>query len=329
MPKILIVDDVPDNLKLLTYELEDAGYEVLNASNGKEALRVVHDQGPHIVITDLMMPVMDGMELCRAIRHSEVAGFVYIIMLTAHSDRAQLVEAFEAGADDFLSKPFAQTELTARLKAASRIVALEAALARERLALHKSNAELAVVNERLENLSKTDDLTGLGNRREAMRYLEECWSAARRKHRALSCLLVDIDHFKRCNDDHGHDVGDAVLRAVAAALRAAAPAGEPVFRIGGEEFLIVCPGSDLPAAQRGAERYRCAVRSTSIACPEATVRVTVSVGVAQNHDDLLSAEQLLNQADKALYAAKRAGRDQVCTLQPTPADASSQVTSAP
>jgi len=312
MHKVLVVDDMPDNVKLMSYHVADAGYEVLTAKDGREALEIMHSEGPPIVLTDWMMPEMDGLEFCRAVRESESIGFAYIIIVTANSDEDQLVEAFESGADDFLPKPYHLPELLVRLKAGVRIVELEASLEKERLEAHKANAELAVLNETINRLATTDELTGVSNRREAMRHLGEQWSLARRHGQPLTCLMFDIDHFKKFNDDHGHDVGDAVLQSVAQTLRKTARKGEQVFRIGGEEFFMLCSSAGESEGAEAGERLRRAVESTVIQNDVVGLSVTISVGVAQATEDMKNPEELLKQADIVLYSAKASGRNRVC-----------------
>ncbi len=309
--RILVVDDDPSVLRLLTKYLSDAGYDVLTATQGMEALRIVHSEGCQLVITDWMMPDMDGLEFCRAIRKSESAGFVYIIVLTGEADTASLSRAFDAGADDFLTKPCKREELLARLKAGVRAVVSEAKVASQQRAIHKTNVELATLNQRLQEMATTDELTGLYNRRKAMQRLAEHWSAADRLGQPFACLIVDIDHFKRCNDTYGHDAGDAVLRETARVLEGGARAGEVVFRIGGEEFLVTCPGATAEMAAVAAERLRAAVEAKQIVHGERTLGVTISVGVAAKSSDTASPDDLLKRADEALYASKRAGRNGV------------------
>ena len=312
MAKVLVVDDLPDNVTLLASDIADAGYEVLTATSGRQALEIIHEHGPEIIVTDWMMPEMSGLELCQAIRASEGIGVAYIIVLTAHSDEEQLIKAFEAGADDFLSKPYREPELAARVNAAVRIATLEANLAKERRAVFKANAELAVLNDRLHALATTDELTGLHNRREAMSALEEHWANATRNKTPLSCIIFDIDHFKRFNDNYGHDVGDIVLRKTAATLTKARRKGERVYRIGGEEFLLILPHADLKQATQGAERLRIAVAENVITHKDLQLPVTISLGVAQRGAETTSPADLLKNADEALYQAKQSGRDRVC-----------------
>lgn len=309
---ILIVDHDPTALTSLKEHLTEAGYGVLTAPNGVEALRVLHSEGCQIVITDWMMPEMDGPQLCRAIRESEGAGFVYIVMLTAHTGKDSAAEALGAGADDYLSKPYDRKELIARLKAGTRILKLEAILGTRQRELHKTNAQLAILNNKLRQMAKTDELTGLSNRREALQRLEEHWAASLRRGHPLACMLLDIDHFKRCNDTHGHDVGDAVLRQTARILAQFSRAGESVFRLGGEEFVILCPGATAEMAAVAAERVRAAVESNRIEQGDVNLAITVSVGVAQRDSQTSRSADLLKLADQALYQAKLSGRNRVC-----------------
>lgn len=305
--KVLIVDDEPSIRKVLEGLLAHAGYEVFTAANGKEAVSILNDVGPQIMITDWEMPIMDGLQLCREIRHSETVGFVYAIILTAHTDR--VVEAFDSGADDFLAKPPRKAELLARLKAAARIIDLEAHLARQNREIHKVNAELTLLNRRLKDMAITDELTGLANRRVMMERLKNCWEAAARRNQPLSCLMMDIDHFKCFNDDYGHEVGDIVLKSVASALAKHARSSEPVYRCGGEEFVVLYPDTTADQAVVAAERLRKAVERNEVRHGNLLLRATISIGVSQRDASFGSADDLLRHADAALYAAKASGRN--------------------
>ena len=298
---------------MLTKYLGDAGYECLTATNGVEALRIIHSEGCPLVITDWMMPEMDGLELCRAIRASEGVGFAYVIMLTAQTDGGSLAKAFDAGADDFLTKPFKNQELLARLKAGVRALASDTKVAMQQLAIRKANAELETLNSKLQQMATTDELTGLYNRREAMRRLEDHWATIGREGRPLACMMLDIDHFKKCNDTYGHDVGDAVLRETARTLRRHARAGETVFRLGGEEFVVLCPGSSAEMAAVGAERLRAAVEANKVERGRVSLGITISVGVAERDHRTAKPDDLLKLTDDALYEAKRSGRNRVCS----------------
>ncbi|GJM26490.1 MAG: hypothetical protein DHS20C16_29050 [Phycisphaerae bacterium] len=308
---ILVVDDDPVSLTLLADTLTEAGYEVQTATNGFDAFKAIRSEGYQMVLTDWNMPKMDGLQLCGALRNSEVVGFVYVIVLTSSTDNETLGHAFDAGADDFLAKPWKKIELLARLKAGIRTLNLESTLAAEQRATHKTNAELAGLNEKLTRMATTDELTGLYNRREAMSRLNEYWSMARRNSTPLSCIAIDIDHFKKCNDTHGHDAGDVVLRETARVMRRGARAGESVFRMGGEEFLVLCPGSTANMAEQGADRIRQMVEENLVAHEDLRHKVTISCGVAEISDSMKNYEELLKIADQALYEAKSAGRNRV------------------
>lgn len=305
--KVLVADDEPSTRRVLEGLLTNAGYVVFAAPNGMEALRILNDVGPQIVIADWEMPFMNGLQLCHEIRHSETVGFVYVIILTSHTDR--VVEAFDAGADDFLTKPPRKTELLARLKAAARIIDLEAHLARQNREIHKVNAELSLLNRRLREMAATDELTGLANRRVMMERLKHCWETASRNNRPLSCMVIDVDHFKQFNDNYGHDAGDMVLKAVASTLAKHSRSSEPVFRCGGEEFVLICPDTPMEKAAMMAECLRQAVGQEETRYDGLVLRATISIGVSQRDAGFRCPDDLLRHADGALYAAKASGRN--------------------
>ena len=197
--KILIVDDDPSILLVLKKCLSGAGYEVMSATNGADALHILLSQGPSLMITDWMMPGMTGLELCRAVHSTEGIGFVYVIVLTSLSDKEHVVEAFAAGANDCVSKPFHHGELLARVEAGIRIINLETDVAKQNRKIHKVNAELALLNSKLERMATTDELTGLANRRYAMRQLETYWSAAERHDQPFRRYAGYLRH-------HGGDI---------------------------------------------------------------------------------------------------------------------------
>ncbi|MHC4697331.1 MAG: diguanylate cyclase [Planctomycetota bacterium] len=317
--RVLIVDDDPLSLRLLDTYLTNSGYGVLTAANGVEAMQILLAQGPPMIITNWMMPEMDGLELCRNIRAHEGVSFAYIIMVTAHSGKDRIVQAFSAGADDFLPKPFNRKELLARVRAGSRIVQLQDDLDRRNLEVHRVNAEMALAhsklhdaNEKLRLMATTDELTGLVNRRAALERLHENWVSADRHDEPLACVMLDIDHFKSVNDTFGHAIGDVALKETAEVMRSAARIEEHLSRIGGEEFLLVCPKTSEDGAAMVAERLRRAVQSHTIKADQKALTITVSLGVAERSPDMLSPDDLLIAADRALYAAKRGGRNRVC-----------------
>lgn len=316
--RVLVVDDDPAAVKLVSHVLRGAEHEVLTASDGAEALRIVLHEGPNVVITDWSMPVMDGLEFCRAVRSCEACGFVYIVLMTASSERAALERAFAAGADDFVQKPIAPGELRARLHAAERVYRLHLDVEKRNRDVHRANAEmqlatdkLAAANRKLVEIATTDELTGLSNRRAGMSRLDDAWSLSLRYGSPLACMLIDIDHFKRVNDTRGHDTGDLVLARIAATLKRMARKGELVCRLGGEEFLVVCPHASEAQAALGADRLRAEIESLAIETRFGPCPITVSIGVAGRSPRTESPEALLKAADEALYCAKRTGRNRV------------------
>lgn len=310
--QVLVVDDDPSTRRLLEKLLSSAGYEVVTAQNGVEAIRILMDKGVQIVVSDWIMPAMDGLELCRAIRSSETVGFVYLIMVTVHQDKQRLLEAFAAGADDFLSKPFDRQELLVRVRAGARIVRLEADLAKRNREIFKHNAEMAMLNSKLERLATTDALTGLLNRRQGMVKLQELWEMSERYEIPFAGIVFDIDQFKRFNDTHGHAVGDLVLQCTAQAARAAVRTVDVVTRVGGEEFAVWCPNTRVDEAVVLAERLRCAIETNLVEHEAARLHVTVSSGVAERGPRATTIDAFLKEADDALYDAKESGRNCVC-----------------
>ena len=314
--KILLVDDEESSRTLIRKMLvESCGHEVQLAADGRSALALAVDSRPQVVITDWFMPGMDGLELTRALRATDWGQVIYVVMLTAAASQAQVEEAFTEGVDDYLIKPVAEVELRARLRAAWRYVKLHDEWQRDRAQLKRIASELAVSNRKLEQAALTDALTGLPNRRAGMTLLEQAWSASRRGDQPVSLMMVDVDRFKGINDAHGHAGGDTALVAVAATLRAEARKDDWVCRVGGEEFLVICPNTPLPAAARTAERLRQAVRRQPIAVGDQAVPVTVSIGIAAREPLTQDADSLVRDADKALYAAKHAGRDRCCLVR--------------
>jgi two-component system cell cycle response regulator len=309
---VLLVDDDPTG-RLLTQGLLShmLGCNVHTAENGKEALALALEVMPQIVITDWRMPVMDGLEFCRALRATEWGQSMYVVMLTGEEDDDKIIEAFEAGVDDYLTKPVHVRALSARMRAALHYVKLLEAWENDRAQLKQFAAELAISNRRLEHSAMTDMLTGLPNRRAGMEALARFWSASRRTARSVAALMIDVDHFKAVNDRYGHAVGDRVLQCVAQAIQAAARKDDSVSRIGGEEFLLVCHDADARTALLAAERLRRTIKELKISVSGVDIQTSVSIGVASIEQSMQKEDDLLSAADKALYVAKNAGRDRV------------------
>lgn len=308
---ILVVDNDPAASELLKLILISAGHKVHTAADGREALRMVLEHQPQIMITDWMMPGVDGLQLLRTLRETEIGRYLYVMVLTAQNDKEKMVEAFNAGADDFLVKPLDRTELLARLKAGQRIVTVQREVINECDLLRRNALQLTIANQRAEEAALTDSLTGLYNRRYAMDRLAREWVASERNHRPLSILLLDVDHFKTVNDNHGHNIGDIALKRLAEMLGEYSRRPDIACRIGGEEFFILVPETALPGALRQAERLREAFESKSIRIEGIDLHLTISLGVAQKCAGMTTPEELLKVADEALYQAKREGRNRV------------------
>jgi diguanylate cyclase (GGDEF)-like protein len=291
--------------------LEKAGHSVTIANNGRAALDIVKATPPQLIISDWIMPEMDGIEFCKELRKNPDWQNIYVFIVTAQESTEKLVEAFEAGVDDYLSKPINPRVLAARLRAAQRIIQMQQTQEEDRQQLRRFADELALSNKRLHELALTDALTGLPNRRYALERLEQEWAVATRSGRPVCCMMVDIDHFKSINDTYGHLFGDEALRTVAESLHHAARKEDIVCRLGGEEFLVICADTDERAGFNYAERLRLHVASQPLQVHDKILHLTVSIGLAANHQQH-SVETMMHQADERLYAAKAAGRN--CTI---------------
>lgn len=304
--RILVVDDHPDNIMVLRARLEARGYLVDSAEDGQEALDQIYASPPDLVLLDVMMPKIDGMEVARRMKSDRSLPFIPVIMQTALDSTESMVQGLDAGADDYISKPINFRELEARVKSLLRIQALQRELSeRER--------QLSEANDQLLTMSRTDALTGLDNRRHLGERLHEMWEHSNRLQEPLSIVMCDIDHFKRVNDEHGHQAGDAVLQRFAALLKADARVIDRVGRYGGEEFMLILPGTVLEAAVTFAERLRVAVEAHVFDLGNGeTLCRTMSCGVAAwPHPLIQNQDGLIRAADEALYVAKETGRNRV------------------
>ena len=299
---ILIAEDNPVSRKLMEMTLRRAGYEVVSAKDGREALEVFKERFFPIILTDLEMPEMDGLELCRAIRGNPTEGYVYIFLITARDSKKDIIVGLEAGADDYLTKPFNHSELMARLKTALRVLELE--------------KSLKDAYEKIRILSITDKLTGCYNRTYMDEYLVKEIARATRYHRPMSLMMADIDHFKRVNDTHGHQAGDLILKNFVLSIREGLRKDvDWIARYGGEEFLMVLPETDFKNAMSSAERLRRIVFERLTSYNKKEIRITASFGVVgfdpSAKTKTIPYEAIIDQADKALYQAKDEGRNRV------------------
>ena len=309
--KVLVVDDDGKLRRLVGHLLRSAGYQVLEARDGEEGLAQALQETPQIIVTDWTMPGMSGLELCRTLRRMESGRRTFVLVLTAKEDEERALEAFNAGADDYVTKPFNPRILLARVQAGRRLIELQQQVESDKVDRLKQVAEMGLMTRKLRTAALTDFLTELPNRRYATSRLEQEWAAAERLGRPLSVVLIDIDHFKRINDEHGHDIGDLVLQATAQALRSRTRRGDVVCRLGGEEFLVLNVNSDLAGAWKCAERLRLSVETNLIRTGGFEGRVTVSLGVACRQPGMKGPQSLLKAADAAVYEAKAAGRNTI------------------
>ncbi|GIX49552.1 MAG: diguanylate cyclase response regulator [Candidatus Tectimicrobiota bacterium] len=295
--KVLIAEDDPVSRRLLEATLRRWGYEVIACADGTTAWQILQQaDAPQLVILDWMMPGMDGIQVCRAVRTRAAEPYVYILLLTARSQKSDIITGLEAGADDYLTKPFDTNELRMRLRAGRRILDLQ--------------AELIFAREALREQAMRDSLTRLWNRAAILSMLRQELERARRTQAPLSVVLADLDHFKKINDTYGHLAGDMALREAARRMRAAVRPYDAIGRYGGEEFLLVLPGCDAAAALALAQRLREAIAAEPLLLTEGKLALTLSLGVASRHpqaDDTA----LIAAADAALYRAKRHGRNRV------------------
>ncbi|HST07512.1 MAG TPA: diguanylate cyclase [Gemmatimonadaceae bacterium] len=303
--KILVVDDHEDNIELLRARLEARGYEVFGAIDGQAALDQVNRVCPDLILLDVMMPKMDGMEVVRRLKANPELPFIPVIMQTALDSTENKVEGLDAGADDYITKPINFAELEARVNSLLRIKALQSDLAaRER--------ELSELNDRLRQISLTDGLTQIENRRSLEERLHDMWQHSVRLHEPIALVMCDIDKFKSVNDNYGHQAGDAVLKDFAHLLKCEAREIDRVGRYGGEEFLLILPGTVLDSAVTFAERLREKVEAHTFTYAGGTLCRTMSCGVAASpHPRVKDQEALLRAADDALYVAKETGRNRV------------------
>jgi diguanylate cyclase (GGDEF)-like protein len=306
--RILVVDDDPETGRLVRSWFEGQPFEVLVADGGHKGVKLALAERPDLILLDLRMPDMDGLAVARKLRSEATTRNIPVLMLTACRDVEHKVEAFSAGADDYVTKPFEFEEVGARI---------ETMLRRREVTSHLETRveDLSSTNEQLERLLVMDEKTGLFNFREFQRRLKEEWQRARRYDMLLSLVMLDLDHFKRLNDTLGHQAGDQVLREFAMLVAGGARGTDIAARYGGEEFAVVLPHTDAPMALRVAERIRKAVREFIFLDEENPTRITVSAGVATypSTTDINSVDALVRAADMALYEAKKRGRN--CVVQ--------------
>jgi len=291
---VLVAEDDPMFRKILQNWLQSWDYKVIVATDGTEAWSILQqERPPDLLILDWVMPGIDGMELCRRIRERQSPSYQYILVVTANDARQDVVRGLEAGADDYLTKPFDKGELRARLRVGTRILTLQEDLIRAR--------------ENLRFQATHDVLTGIWNRRAVLDLLHREIERATRFHASTGVLMLDLDHFKKINDTYGHLTGDAVLKETAQRITQVVRSYDFVGRYGGEEFLVLLPGCDKEQAEQSGERIRLAVTATPVFAAGSEIHVTISIGATATIGG--PETEVLAIADAALYQAKSAGRN--------------------
>jgi diguanylate cyclase (GGDEF)-like protein len=296
--KILLAEDSSFYRRMITDHLKEWGFELTCARNGNEAWRALTRQdAPRLVLLDWVLPDLEGIELCRRLRsRSDGEQYTYTVLLTAKTAQEEMLQAMDAGADDFLAKPFDPLELKARLLVGKRILELQEKLVSANSALHFAATH--------------DFLTRIWNRAEILAFLKRELARARRDQTTVGVMLVDVDHFKKVNDQYGHQAGDSVLQEIARRFSHCVREYDGIGRYGGEEFLLILTGCDMEVTLRRANEIRIAVCGEPVPWPQGSIAVSVSMGVsvAEPSEDI---ELLLRRTDAALYQAKKNGRNRV------------------
>jgi two-component system, cell cycle response regulator len=297
--RVLVADDDRISRTVLTHNLKKWGYEVIVCEDGLQAWNELQEpEAPQMAILDWMMPGMDGIQVCQAVRERPQEPYVYILLLTAKSLKADLLTGLNAGADDYLAKPVDIQELELRLRTGRRILDLQ--------------SELIAAREGLLLQATQDVLTGVSNRRAVLETLQSELVRAKRQRVPLGVILADLDHFKSINDTHGHAAGDTVLREASSRMAAALRPYDRLGRYGGEEFLIVAPGCGVDEVVRVAERLRLTLLAQPVQIRGSSIAISASFGVFSSaQSGQMDAEALIEAADEALYQAKALGRNQV------------------
>jgi len=299
---IVLADDDRITREFLAGLLRGHGHTIETFADGQEVLDRVARGGVDLVLMDVVMPRLSGLEACRLLKSMKIESFLPVVLVTVKSDSDSKVEGLRIGADDYVTKPFDEKELMARVSAMLRIKRL--------------HDEMQHAKKALEDLAVHDDLTGLYNYRYLHTRLAEEFRRAERYQDPLSCVMLDIDFFKQINDVHGHPFGDEVLRKVAGILRAGCREVDVVARYGGDEFLLIVPATHQTGGLTLAERLWRDVAAAEPSSAGHSVKVTVSVGISSYPSkDVRTKDQLLKSADQALYQAKREGRNRICIAQ--------------
>lgn len=299
MAKILVVDDIEDNIKLLCFNLEDDEHEVITANNGFECLEMADEHRPDLILLDLMMPGMSGTETLSRLQDNPELRDIPVIMVSANDADDFIIEALDIGAHDYVAKPFIYPVLAARMRTALR--------------LRENQQELMQLNKRLSKLASLDPLTEAYNRRHFLELGNTEFAKAQRFQRPLSVIMLDVDKFKAINDNYGHQAGDAALKQITQLCQNAGRSSEIVGRFGGEEFVLCCPDTDQNGAMALAERLRKTIEANTLSFEQHTINFTASMGVTSINEDDKTLNDMLRRADQLLYYSKENGRNRCTT----------------
>ena len=289
-PLILIVEDSSVNGRLCEKLLNKHGYDTAMCSDGETAIEFVNTNSPDLILLDIVMPGIDGYEFCRAMQNNPKVKHTPIIFLSSMNDEKSIIKGFESGAVDFITKPFRHQELIARTR---------------------THVELKRAKEKLLRMAITDELTGLVNRRYFMGRLLHEYERTKRYESVFTVLMIDLDFFKRINDTYGHQAGDTVLRTVSDSMKLSLRLSDIIGRIGGEEFAVILPETEISSAMIIGERLRKRVEALDIPHKSHSIKISISIGASPCSTDDMSIDDVLQRSDSALYRAKENGRNRI------------------
>jgi len=291
-PLILIVEDSSVNSRLCEKLLNKKGFATVICSDAETAIEYINIESPDLILLDIVMPGIDGYEFCTIIKNNLKIKDTPIIFLSAMQDEKSIIKGFECGGVDFVTKPFRHQELLARIK---------------------THVELKRAKEQLLRMATTDELTRLANRRHFMDRLHEEYERSRRNESEFTMLMIDIDYFKRVNDTYGHQAGDAVLRMTSDTMKHNLRLSDILGRIGGEEFAILLPDTEIREGMVIAERLRKKIENLGVPYNQSMINITISVGASPSFSNDPGIDSILQRSDSALYKAKEHGRNQICS----------------
>jgi two-component system, cell cycle response regulator len=314
--RVLIVERDAVVRSNLARILEAGGYQVEEVEDGYTAMEKALDFIPDIMLLGWVLPDVSGIDTLRTLRRTRIGRAIYAVVMGEEITEEKIIIAFDAGADDLLPKPVNARLLLAKMRAGRRLTVLHQEIEQDKEEIRRAAADLAVSNRRLQEAAMIDPLTDCPNRRCFSERFAQEWAIASRSARPLSCMVLDIDNFKNINDTFGHDAGDSALRQVAMAARSVLRTHDLIARVGGDEFVILCPDTAIELASRCAERVRLAVEHIQVSASLPHLRISVSIGLSSRNQNTPDPDSLMKYADQGLYQAKQDGRNRVVTIMP-------------